>query len=80
MKPLYMVLIGLAVLVIVFLIYRSNKNRQEAARAATEEAIKAQNQSGSLPLGGSSQVAQIINSLFPYFQTATKEGLIGDKK
>jgi len=75
-----MVLIGLVILVVVFLIYRSNKNRQDAARAATQAAINAQSQSGSLAPGGSSQVAQIIGSLFPYFQTATKEGLIGDKK
>ena len=76
MKPLYLVLIGVVILVVIFLIYRSNQNKKAASQAAAVAAITAQNQ-GSLAPGGSSQVAQIIGSLFPYFQTATKEGLIG---
>jgi len=79
MKPLYLVLIGAVVLVVVFLIYRSNKNKQIAAQqAAVAQSVANQSQSGILPEGGSSQVSQVINSLFPYFQTAT--GLIGSNK
>lgn len=74
-----MVLIGLAVLVIIFLVYNSNKNKKAKEAAAAEALLASQSPSGSLPAGGSSQVATVIGSLFPYFQTAADKGLIGKK-
>lgn len=64
MKPLYIGIIVL-VLVIAFFAYRSRKAKQQA------EADAALAANGVTPKGvsGSSSAAQIINSLFPFFQT-----------
>ncbi len=75
MKPLYWVLIVVVALIVISLLYNANKNKQIAAQAATASALA--NQYGTLNPNGSSQVAQIIGSLFPYFHDATQAGLIG---
>lgn len=81
MKPLYWVLIGVVILIVGFFIYKSNQTKKEAQAAAAAAALaSANNQPGSLAPGGSSQVAQIIGSLFPYFETSVEGGLIGNKK
>ena len=62
MKPLYYVIIGIVVIVVIAIII-NNRNKQsiaDAQIAATQQQIVS---------GDSSQVASIINSLFPYFQT-----------
>lgn len=74
-----MVLIGVAVLIIIFLVYNSNKNKKAKEAAAAEALLASQSPQGNLPAGGSSQVAQVIGSLFPYFQTAADKGLIVKK-
>lgn len=79
MKPLYWVLIVVVLLLVTFLIYRSNKNKQAAQQEAAIQALASQNQNSNLYPGGSSQVAQIVSSLFPFFETAATTGLIGKK-
>jgi ABC-type transport system involved in multi-copper enzyme maturation permease subunit len=81
MKPLYLVLIGLAAILIIFLIYNTQKNRRQSEESVRQAVIATESvQSGPLSSGGSSQVSQVISSLFPYFDTAVTSGLIGGDK
>lgn len=64
MKPLY-IGIAIVVLIIIFLVVKSNQNKKQAeANQQIANANPNYNTSGQ-----SSQVAQIINSLLPFFQT-----------
>lgn len=66
MKPLYIAII-LVVLIIIFLVFKANQNKKQAeANASLANASQNSNYSS---FGQSSQVAQIISSLFPFFQT-----------
>lgn len=69
MKPLYWVLIIVAVLIVGFLIYNANQKRK-AAEAAALAAQLSQTTSSQNP-NGTSNVAQILNSLFPFFNAYT---------
>lgn len=80
MKPLYVVLIAVVLVIGIVLVYQYNKKKQADAKSATAAALSSGYPSGILTNGGSSQVAQIIGSLFPYFQTAASTGIIGDGK
>lgn len=80
MATIYKVLIVIAVLVVLFLLYRSHQNKKAASQAAQEALNSGLNGNSSLPPGGSSQVSQVIASLFPYFNTAVENDLIGGKK
>lgn len=62
MKPLYYVIIAIVVIVIIALIIKNNNNKKiaDANVAATQNQIINPD---------SSQVASIISSIFPYFQT-----------
>ncbi len=80
MKLSYWILIGVVVVIILFLFYNSNKNKQIAQQSAVAAALASSSVGGSLPINGSSQVASIIDSLFPYFGSAVNNGIIGSNK
>lgn len=74
MKPIYWVLIVVAVLVIGFLLYNSYQNRKKAEAEALNQQL---NQQISNNPENSSQVAQILNALFPFFNTYAESSGFG---
>ncbi len=66
MKTSYWIIIGVVVLLIVFFVYRNNKNKQSIA---DDNVVQTNQQISALNGATTSQTAQILNALFPFFQT-----------
>lgn len=71
MKPLYWILIGVGVLVLVLVIIKMKKSNK--ATNTNNNQLNSQENNNSLQPGGSSQVSQIINSLFPYYNSTLSQ-------
>lgn len=65
MKPLYWGIIAVVLFIIIFVVYNNNQKQKAAELAAANANPYLYNQNANAQ--GGSQVAQIINSLLPFF-------------